>query len=65
MLGIRSFDMIEYFVQLGTDIFVVNVFMHSNRIILFPIFVVKDISMDILVSTSIPYYDGDNTLSPS
>ena len=57
--------MIEYFVQLGTDIFVVNVFMHSNRIILFPIFVVKDISMDILVSTSIPYYDGDNTLSPS
>ena len=57
--------MIEYFVQLGTDIFVVNVFMHSNRIILFPIFDVKDISMDILVSTSIPYYDGDNTLSPS
>ena len=57
--------MIEYFVQLGTDIFVVNVFMHSNRIILFPIFYVKDISMDILVSTSIPYYDGDNTLSPS
>ena len=63
MLGIRSFDMIEYFVQLGTDIFVVNVFMHSNRIILFPIFDVKDISMDI--STSIPYYDGDNTLSSS
>ena len=29
------------------------------------IFHVKDISMDILVFSSITYYDGDNTLSPS